>query len=140
MSAPFALRMPISLSKKRQRRTAEPATLEADACAVAGGHARAAELEVLDHHVATHDEHGLAFGVLPVGVEHGAGAQAADGQAGQGDDADVAGIGAGLQRDGVSGDGLAQPLCQRAERHLRAHAQWLATGETAPIAGLAKPG
>ena len=85
------------------------AGLEADAGAVAGGHAGAAEFDVLDAHArGAHDQDGLALGVPAVGVQHGAGARAGESHAGLVDDAEGADVVARGNDHGLPGAGGAK--------------------------------
>ena len=89
------------------------AFLEADAGAVAVGHAAAAELDVVDLDVTVlHDPGRLALGVLAVGVEQRARVLAADREPALRDDADLALVGAGHDLDRVAVLRTAQGLLE----------------------------
>jgi hypothetical protein len=91
--------------------------LEAQGGAIGVGHASAAEFDVLDRDVAAaYDPDRLAFGMLAIGIEYRALAQAADSEALLGDDADGALVAPGHHLDHVAVAGGGKRL-RKTHRH-----------------------
>jgi hypothetical protein len=100
----------------------QPAALEADAGAVAVGRARAAELDVLDQHLAAaHDQDALALGMPAARPQHRAFADAPQRQPPLLDDPHLTVVLAGHQRNGVAVRGHGQRVAQAHRRRGRPH-------------------
>ena len=107
----------------------QPAMLKPDASAVAVGHPRAPEADVVDADVTIpHHPDRFAFSMLAGRVHHGLGAQAHDVEPALGDHRHITAVGAGQHLDGVAVSGQAQRVGNAGQGLARAHAPWRAGG------------